>query len=191
MNRSKYIFCTVLAGILWGGISIFLKGLYASGIGQLQVMFLRALISTVCLAVFMAVYDSSLFRIALKDLWVFLGSGVVSLTFFTLCYFHSILVLGASIGVILLYTSPIFVLLISFFLFKEKITKIKLLALILTFAGCVLVTGFGGGNSISVTGFLIGLCSGLGYALYSIFGRIALKKYRQTTLLFYTFLFYL
>ena len=53
----------------------------------------------------------------------------------------------------------------------------------------MLVTGFGGGNSISVTGFLIGLCSGLGYALYSIFGRIALKKYRQTTLLFYTFLF--
>jgi drug/metabolite transporter (DMT)-like permease len=38
-------------------------------------------------------------------------------------------------------------------------------------------------------GLLAGLGSGFGYALYSIFSKIALKKYSWITLLFYTFLF--
>lgn len=189
MNQSKYVFATIFAGALWGCISIFLKGLYNAGFTQLQVMFFRASLSAFLMLIFILIKDPSMLKIKLKDLWIFLGSGVVSLTFFTLCYFRSILELGASIGVILLYTSPIFVLIFSTFLFKEKITVTKTIALLLTFAGCILVTGIGSSNSISVKGFLIGLGAGIGYALYSIFGRFALERYRQPTLLFYTFFF--
>ena len=51
---------------------------------------------------------------------------------------------------------------------KEKFTIQKLIALILAFAGCILVSGFGG--KVTVMGILVGLGSGLGYGLYSIFG---------------------
>lgn len=189
MNQTKYVCSTILAGAFWGCISIFLKDLYGSGFSQLQVMFFRAALSALTMFLFILAKDPSLLKIRLKDLWIFLGSGVVSLTFFTLCYFRSILELGASIAVILLYTSPIFVLLFSVILFKEKLTAIKSIALILTFAGCILVTGIGSQTSINAKGFAIGLCAGLGYALYSIFGRYALNRYSQVTLLFYTFLF--
>lgn len=189
MNQSKYIFSTILAGAMWGCISIFLKGLYGAGFSQLQVMFFRAALSALTMLIFILIKDPSMLKIKLKDLWIFLGSGVVSLTFFTLCYFRSILELGASIGVILLYTSPIFVLIFSTFLFKERITVTKTIALLMTFAGCILVTGLGSSNAISVKGFLIGLGAGIGYALYSIFGRYALERYKQPTLLFYTFFF--
>ena len=37
-------------------------------------------------------------------------------------------------------------------------------------------------------GYLIGLASGFGYALYSIFGKFAVKKYTPYTISFYTFL---
>ena len=120
---------------------------------------------------------------------MFVGTGVVSLTFFSLCYFSTILESGASIAVILLYTSPIFILLLSAILFKEKITKIKLFALILTFVGCIFVTGIGGENHLSAKGLFIGLCAGFGYALYSIFSRFALEKYKPLTVTFYTFVF--
>jgi len=120
---------------------------------------------------------------------MFAGTGVISLTFFSVCYFHTIIESGASVAVILLYTSPVFVLLLSALIFKEKITKFKIIALVLTFAGCILVSGAGGENHLSLRGFLIGLCAGLGYALYSIFSRFALKKYDSLTVTFYTFLF--
>jgi drug/metabolite transporter (DMT)-like permease len=80
--------------------------------------------------------------------------------------------------------------LLSLLLFKEKITSKKVIALIFTIAGCVLVTGIAGGESIGVLGIVLGICSGLGYALYSIFSRYALQRnYNSMTISFYTFLF--
>lgn len=189
MKSSFYSMCAILAGILWGIISIFLKGLYAVGFSALQVMFIRGLFSSFFMAIFLFIKDKNLLKINLKDIWMFLGTGVISLTFFSLCYFYTILESGASVAVILLYTSPIFVLLMSVLFFKEKITFVKIIALILTFAGCVLVSGIGGQGGLSAKGFFIGLCAGFGYALYSIFSRIALKKYDSLTVTFYTFLF--
>ena len=78
---------------------------------------------------------------------------------------------------------------LSVILFNEKITKVKLAALIITFLGCMMVTGiFEGGNIISVRGFIYGILSGIGYGLYSIFGKYALRKYSPVTVVFYTFL---
>lgn len=189
MKSSSYSMFAILAGVLWGIISIFLKGLYSAGFSALQVMFFRGFISSVFMAVFLFIKDKSLLKFAIKDIWMFLGTGVISLTFFSLCYFYTILESGASVAVILLYTSPIFVLLMSVLFFKEKITFVKIVALILTFAGCVLVSGVGSGSGLSAKGFFIGLCAGFGYALYSIFSRLALKKYDYLTVTFYTFLF--
>ena len=189
MKNSVYSMFAILAGVLWGIISIFLKGLYSAGFSALQVMFFRGFISSVFMAIFLFVKDKSLLKFKLKDIWLFLGTGVISLTFFTLCYFYTILESGASVAVILLYTSPIFVLMMSVLFFKEKITLVKIFALCLTFLGCVLVSGVGSTSGLSAKGFFIGLCAGFGYALYSIFSRLALKKYNSLTVTFYTFLF--
>ena len=184
-----FTLCTIFAGVLWGTISVFLKNLSSSGLSLIQITACRAVFSSFFLFVYFLVKDKNLLKIKLKDIWMFVGTGVVSLTFFSLCYFSTILESGASIAVILLYTSPIFILLLSAILFKEKITKIKLFALILTFVGCIFVTGIGGENHLSAKGLFIGLCAGFGYALYSIFSRFALKKYKPLTVTFYTFVF--
>lgn len=184
-----FTLCTIFAGVLWGTISVFLKNLSSSGLSLIQITTCRAVFSSFFLFVYFLVKDKNLLKIKLKDIWMFVGTGVVSLTFFSLCYFSTILESGASIAVILLYTSPIFILLLSAILFKEKITKIKLFALILTFVGCIFVTGIGGENHLSAKGLFIGLCAGFGYALYSIFSRFALEKYKPLTVTFYTFVF--
>ena len=184
-----FTLCTIFAGVLWGTISVFLKNLSSSGLSLIQITACRAIFSSFFLFVYFLVKDKNLLKIKVKDIWMFVGTGVVSLTFFSLCYFSTILESGASIAVILLYTSPIFILLLSAILFKEKITKIKLFALILTFVGCIFVTGIGGENHLSAKGLFIGLFAGFGYALYSIFSRFALKKYKPLTVTFYTFVF--
>ena len=188
----RYVFSTILAGLLWGLISLFIKPLSAMGFSSAQILFFRVLISVILMFVFILIYDKKLLHISAKDLWMFLGSGVLSLTFFSLCYFKTIVEVGASTAVILLYTSPIFVMFFSILLFKEKLNLYKVLAVIFTFAGCCLVSGiFSGGNAAGITpkGFLTGLGAGFGYALYSVFTRYALKKYNTITVIFYTFLF--
>lgn len=190
-NKSAfYSLCVLLAGSLWGTISIFLNGLTGCGFSRLEVLLIRTLTSSLLLFILLFVRDRSLLKISLRDIWMFAGSGIVSLTFFSMCYFKTILETGASVAVVLLYTSPIFVLLFSAIFFKEKITVLKAVSLGLTFMGSVLVAGLlGGGTGLCLKGFLTGLGAGLGYGLYSIFGNQALKKYNSMTVTFYTFLF--
>ncbi len=65
------------------------------------------------------------------------------------------------------------------------------MALVLTLAGCALVVRLVplGDEHISWFGLLVGLGSGFGYALYSIFGKHALKKYDSLTVITHTFVF--
>ena len=122
----------------------------------------------------------------MRDIPLFLALGLVSILFFTCCYFTAIRLMTMSTAAILLYTSPIWVMVLAIIFLKEKFTIHKLIALILAFAGCILVSGFGG--KVTVMGILVGLGSGLGYGLYSIFGTFALKKYSPYTVTCYTFL---
>lgn len=95
-----------------------------------------------------------------------------------------------SVAAILLYTAPAIVMLISAVVFKEKITVQKISALLLAMLGCALISGITDAKDIlSTEGILTGLGAGFGYALYSIFSRVALDKgYNSLTITFYTFL---
>ena len=135
--------------------------------------------------------DRAAFRVRLQDLWYFVGTGIFSVLFFNWCYFNAISLSALSVAAVLLYTSPVFVMLLSALCFQEPITPRKIGALLLTFCGCVLVAGLfpAGVGSISAAAVLFGLGSGFGYALYSIFSKLALKRYSPSTITFYTFLF--
>ena len=192
MNKGrKYESFIILAAILWGIIGISVTGLSSMGISRVGIVFVRSMVAFLTLGVYLLIKDRSVFKIRIRDLWCFFGTGVVSLMFFNLCYFTAMRETSLAISAILLYTSPAFVMILSAILFKEKITTHKTVSLIFMFVGCVLVTGvFNSENKVSVLGILCGLGSGFGYALYSIFSRFAINKgYKSETISFYTFAF--
>ena len=180
----------LIAGVLWGSMGLFVRTLNAEGLVSMEIVGLRAAVTTAALFLFLLVFDRKLFRIRWKDLWCFLGTGICSIVFFNYCYFKAITLTSLSVAAILLYTAPAIVMVLSYFLFGEKLTRRKLLSLVMTFVGCVLVTGIlTEKGSVSAGGILVGLGAGLGYALYSIFSRYALEKgYASLTITFYTFL---
>jgi drug/metabolite transporter (DMT)-like permease len=189
-NNKKYTLFIIAAGVLWAFISVFVKRFAAMGMDSFDILLLRSFFSTVIMLIFMLIFCPEKLKIRLRDIWMFFGTGCISLTMFNICYFNTIQKAGASVAVVLLYTSPIWVMLMSAVLFKERITGTKILALVMTFAGCVLVSGvLSSADGLSLTGLLVGICSGFGYALYSIFGRFALRRYDTLTVTFYTFAF--
>jgi len=178
----------LLAGIFWGLMGLFVRTFSAYGFGSAHVAFLRLGVGALIFALIIFIKDKSLFRIKLRDLPLFLGLGICSLSFFTVCYFTAIELMPLSTAAILLYTSPIWVMLMSALFFKERLTKKKLISLVMAFGGCVLVSGISGG-SLSIKALLCGLGAGFGYALYSIFGTVALRRYEPLTVTGYGFLF--
>ena len=178
----------ILAGCFWGSMGIFVRRLSTFGFSPIQIVSLRITVAALAFSLLLMIKDRSGFRIAPRDLPLFLGLGFGSILFFTVCYFSAITIMPLSTAAILLYTSPIWIMLMSVLFFREKLNRIKLTALALAFAGCVLVSGISG-EGLTLTGLLLGLGSGIGYGLYSILGTVALRKYSPYTVTTYTFLF--
>lgn len=189
MNKLSYVFI-IIAAVLWGMIGLFIKQLYQYGLEPLQVVSLRAICAAALLIIFLLITNKKLLVIKLADVKYFIGTGLLSFAFFNWCLFVAIKMTSLSVATILMYTAPAFVILFSTILFKEKLNSTKVISLVLTFAGCVLVTGYlqGTEHRVSTVGILAGLGSGLGYALYSIFGKYALEKYDPMTIPAYTFI---
>lgn len=188
-NAKFAALAVILAGVLWGIISLFVRSLYDAGLDALQISALRLCVAAVSFLLALLIGRRSLLKIRLRDIWIFVCTGIASVVLFNTLYFYTTVNSQASVAVVLLYTSPAFVILLSALFYREKITARKLLALGMTVGGCVLVSGMlVGGYALTPLLLLTGLGSGLFYALYTIFARLALRKYDSMTVTAYTFL---
>ena len=154
----------------------------------MEITFIRSLFAALFLGLYVSLKDVKLFRVALKDLLflAFIGIGC----FLTVCIFYTLSIEenGSSVAAMLMYTSPVWTVAVSRFVFKEKITSVKIISLAGVLCGCAMLS-FGGELHITVKGLLIGLATGLFLALYGICGKVAGRKYSAETVTFYVFLF--
>ena len=156
----------------------------------MQIVSIRAVVSALLMIPILLKMGIHHFKINLKTILPLVGMGVVSLTFSNFCYFNCIELSSLAVAALLLYTAPIFVMLMSLALFGESFNFAKGFALGATFLGCAFVTGaFDSEVSLSLAGLLFGLGSGIGYALYSIFGKYAIRNYSTLTITTYAFIF--
>ena len=189
-DNRKGALLIILAGTCWGVISIFINYLSAAGLGEMQISFLRQLFAVLVFALIMLIRDPSKFRIPVKDLGLLMIVGFINGVLFNFLYFYTIINSRASIAVVLLYTSPVFVIILARIFFKEKITGLKFIALVLTVIGCVFVTGvLGEGYMPPPAVILTGVLTGLAYALNNILTSAAVKRNDPITVTFYTLFF--
>jgi len=192
-NKLSQNFGTIsvlIAAALWGCIGLFTRTMFSENVGfsPVQSVAVRAFFTMFIMLIVILIKDPKLLKISLKDIWIFLGTGLFSFMFFNICYMTSIDENSLSVACILMYTSPIWVTIISIPLFKEKLNLHKTLSLIICFSGAVM-TCLSSSLELTKKGLIFGLLSGVGYALYSIFGKFAAEKYNTLTIIFYTFLF--
>lgn len=189
MKKRPYILIAS-GSALWGLIGIFIKALSSAGFTSMEITTIRAVSASVILFSYMALFDRMKLKIRIADIKYFLATGILSMVFFNWCYFTAMRETSLSIAVVLLYTAPAFVILLSRIIFKEAITGSKVLALSLTASGSFLAAGLLPGMDIHIPlyGIIIGLGAGFGYSLYSIFAKLAGRKYSPLTITAYTFI---
>lgn len=190
MNKKGVVYI-IIAAILWGVAGVFVRSLTAIGITAMQTVFLRVTFASCMLGATILATDRTAFKVRFKDIWLFALNGILSIVMFNFCYYKTMELSTLSVAAVLLYTAPFFVLFISAFVFKERITVQKLLACAVAFIGCCFVSGaLGNAQTISTACLIYGLLTGFGYSLYTIFGNLILHRgYKSLTVTFYTFVF--
>jgi drug/metabolite transporter, DME family len=177
------------AAALWGCIGIFVEFLNDEGFSSLEIVAWRVVTAAVFLFIYLRIRHPHLLRIQPSHIRYFIGTGILSVCFFNWCYFTAIRETSLSVAVVLLYTGPAFVVILSRLFLSEKLTGQKVAALLITIPGILLVAELiPQGGSFTAFGILTGIGAGFGYALYSIFSKAALVKYPPMTIIFYTFL---
>ncbi|HLE14144.1 MAG TPA: DMT family transporter [Anaerolineales bacterium] len=132
-----------------------------------------------------------LLRVNRLHLYYLAGFGLV-LAVFNSLWTLSVALNGASVATVLAYSSAGFTALLGWWLLKERLDGVKLLAVTLSLGGCVLVSGALNPAvwSTNLAGILTGVFSGLFYAIYTLMGRSAAQRgLNPWTTLFYTFSF--
>lgn len=188
MKEKMSVLLVLAAGTMWGCIGIFVRHLNAFGFDAMQITATKCLLTAVLMFLFLMATDREKFRIRRKDIGWFLANGICSIYVFNTAYSAAITLVSLSTAVVLLYTAPVFVMILSILFFHEKFTWMKGLCLTLCIGGSALVSGIAGGMEGNMPGVLLGLVSGIGYALYSIFSSVIVKRYHPLTNIFYTFL---
>ena len=189
-GRARGVFSALAAGCFWGSVGVFVRIMTGFGYSPLTILFVRVSIGFAILFVVLIVTGKrDLLYVRLKDLWCFIGTGVSSAILLNLFFSLSTLMNSLSLAAILLSTAPIFVVMLSAPIFGERVTSVKIQALVICFAGCVLTSGIvDNGAVFSAKGVIIGLIAGAGYALYSIMTRFALNRgYDSLTINVYSF----
>lgn len=168
-------------------MGIFGRLIYRYEPDPIMVVTFRALIAAVLLISLVALFDSSKLRIKKTDIPFFALYGFFAVTLTFILFFYAIKYTTIAIATILIYTFPSWVLFLSIFILNEKLNKNKVLALLLTFLGCILVTQVYDQRflDLNLKGIIYGLFCGFGAALYTIFGKKALLKHDPFTVVTY------
>lgn len=161
------------------------------GMQPLNLAFLRVLIVTVALALALFLFQRAAFQIKRRHLIYFIIMGVVGVGLHQLAWITSVQLNGAAVATVLVYINPTIVALVSVRVFGEKLDRTKIIALVLTLLGMVLVAELyiPANLQLNGLGILVGLLTGFTWAVYAIIGQFVSRKYTPWGTLFYAFFF--
>lgn len=176
---------------MFGSSGIFVRTLTYNGIDQTTLLFLRFSIAVIPILMAIFLTDRKLLKISLSDLPLFLVCAICIIGL-NLCYNESMNTVPLSLAAVLLSLAPIYVLIIAYLLFGEKITSKKLICMGLALFGCILMTGVLETplKNIPLFGILSGIGAGLFWAVYLMASKKSIEMGNHTyTILIYSIIF--
>ncbi|HSK20041.1 MAG TPA: DMT family transporter [Longimicrobiales bacterium] len=182
------------AASLWATFGIFAKYLYQAGLEPLEVASARAGVAFAAVLLIALARRLRGVRVPLRSMPFFAAYGIAGFALFGLLFLAALQRTTVSIAVALLYTAPAFVVLMSVVLWRERFGRLRMISLGLALTGVMLVTGAAqavlrGTAALPFPALLFGLGSGLGYALYTLFSKVASERYGPVASVFWSFAF--
>ena len=188
-QKKKGITLVLIATFFWGIMSISSRILYEAGLSTMSIAFCRSFLSSICFLIWILITDISILKIDLRGLAI---SALYGIGTFSLCFIGynlSVEYIPISIATVLMFTNSIWVTIFGIFFFGENFNKKKVIVILLTLLGCIMVSNLSlGHESLSLIGILAGLGTGFLFAFQIIFPKF-FSDYRKDTLLIYGYIF--
>ncbi|MBQ3048970.1 MAG: EamA family transporter [Oscillospiraceae bacterium] len=168
----KGVLFIIGAAVSWGIMPMFAKFTIANGSDGLTSAAMRAYIGAVAYIIY-GFATGAFKNFKFSRMPFFLLNGFCSITMMYIGYLKSLEYIPAAMASALIYTAPGFVIIFSRIIYKERITAVKAVAVLLTFGGCLLVVKMYDPASVgtNIKGILYALLGGISYSTLTLFGR--------------------
>lgn len=187
-GKAKGYILGAIAAAAYGTNPLFTLPLYKAGMDSDSVLFFRYLIAIPILGLMIKMRGRS-FKLKQKEILPLIAFGLLVATS-SLTLFQSYHYMDAGIASTLLFVYPIMVALIMVIFFKEKITWVAVLSILMALGGISLLFRGGDGTTLNRIGVLLVMASSLSYAIYIVgVNRPKLKEIATLTITFYILLF--
>lgn len=155
------------SSLAFGAMAIFARYAYAAGVDAISLLFLRFAVAGVVMLGILLLRGIKFPKGNILLGYMLMGSvGYVAQSY---SYFTALTLASASLVALLLYTFPAMVALLETFLFKQKLSPLKLIALVMSLAGVALTIGFDiQGKPLGV---ILALAAAVIYSLYILTGN--------------------
>jgi len=170
MKRLIGILLIAISAASFGTLAIFGRFAYEDGMDIFTILFLRFGVSAAFMTIILLLRKEQFPRGRILAQLVGMGAlGYVGQSF---SYLTAINYASAGLVALLLYLYPIFVAVLSTVFLNEKLTRIKVTALMLALFGTALTVGPAGGQ---MSGILLAISAALIYSVYIIVGMNVMK----------------
>ena len=187
-TKTKGYILGTIAAATYGMNPLFALPLYQGGMNPESVLFFRYMTAIPILAVMIKARGRS-FKVNRKETLTLVAMGLL-VAISSLTLFQSYNYMEAGIASTILFVYPIMVALIMSLVFKEKLTMMTGLCLLLALGGISMLYKGGDGTTLSLTGTLLALASALTYAIYIVgINQTVLKSTATLTVTFYVLVF--
>ncbi|KRQ86397.1 EamA-like transporter family protein [Caloramator mitchellensis] len=189
--KTKGFIYAILSAIFFGSAGIFVKNGYEQNFSPVDLLMLQYIIAGIILLFYSIIRYREKMKLSKELLKKLLIQGAIFNTLMTVFFYSTFKYLDVAVTTILLYTYPVMVALYSFIFLKEKLSKIKVLSIIGTLAGCYLVLNINqisAGNNYTI-GIIFGILSAIFYAAVNIYAKYIVEDVPEVLITFYTTLF--
>ncbi len=172
------------AGSIWATTGLFVRYHQAAGMDALSIVTWRSLISSHAILLVLFLFNRKLLAVDRADWSVVAMSGVTTMVLTQYTFVYALAHTSVAVAVILNYTAPLWVTIMSRVFFGETVTHRKGLALLLSASGLVLVLGLYDPSSIELSSGLAlaaGLASGISFAIQTLLAKRLAIKYHPLT----------
>jgi drug/metabolite transporter (DMT)-like permease len=171
MNRIIGALYIAISAASFGTLAIFGRYAYADGIDTFTLLFLRFTFAAVLMGLLLSFRREKLPKG--RTLLLLVGMGAIGYVGQSFSYLSAIKYASAGLVALLLYLYPAFVAVLSVIFLKEKLTPIKIAALIMATMGAALTANPRGGQWVGV---FFALAAGLIYSVYIVVGDGVMKR---------------
>jgi drug/metabolite transporter (DMT)-like permease len=176
------------ANIIYGANYIIAKGIMPNKIGPSAFIFLRILGAGILFWILKSFIKE---KVEKKDFLRLIFCGVFGIAINQLLFFHGLNLTSPIDASIIMTSLPVLVMIYSFFMLNEKITRNKLAGIAIGAIGAIILIVYSNksGGTSSLLGNLFIFINAASYGLYLVLVKPLMKKYNTITIISWIFLF--